>query len=130
MLIKLDHNITSLVKRVYLGLKNFVDNSGQLIVKLDKVLYGIVQNACVWYEHLINVIEKFALRKTKWILNKHIDGLQMTLVVNVENILILAIQKIYTDQIIIMLKQSSNMSSQKRVQMYPILEWGDNNSKI
>ena len=48
VLMKLDHGVISLVKIVLLGLKSFVDNSGQLIVKLDKVLYRCVQSACLY----------------------------------------------------------------------------------
>jgi hypothetical protein len=42
IMMKLDHSITSLAEKMLPEMKGFVGNSGQLFVKLYKVLYGYI----------------------------------------------------------------------------------------
>ena len=87
----LDPLIASLLRRVDGKYEEFVNDDGSIIVKLNKALYGCVQSAKLWYEHLSGTLIQMGFvcnPLDRCVLNKVIDGKQCTICLHVDDILI------------------------------------------
>ena len=54
---RLDRVMTDMLVSAERKYKPYVDDKGCLIVKLDKALYGCVESAALWYEHLAGTLK-------------------------------------------------------------------------
>lgn len=55
---RLDKLVSSVLVRLDDGYKNYLSDKGELVVKLDKALYGCIQSAKLWYLHLKATLEE------------------------------------------------------------------------
>jgi hypothetical protein len=90
-------------------LKPYINGVGKIIVKLQKSLYGCVQSAKIWYEHLRDVLLSFDFIKNEYdncVFNKTVNGAQITVVVYVDDILITCKNKLLVEDVINKFKMS------------------------
>jgi hypothetical protein len=87
----LDPFISAILKRINAKYEEFVNDDGTIIVKLNKALYGCVQSAKLWHDHLSgSLIEMGFVRNPldKCVFNKVIDGKQCTICLHVDDLLV------------------------------------------
>jgi hypothetical protein len=91
VIMELDRTLTEIISKYLPEMKSYESN-GKLLVRLDRALYGCVQSAKLWYDMLTNVLREagFVANPTDpCVLNAIRNGKQITLVVYVDDIMIL-----------------------------------------
>ena len=71
--------------------KNFVNQRGDLIVRLKKALYGLVESAKLWNDLLAKELKQLGFdsnAKDKCVFNKIVNGVQITVLVYVDDLLV------------------------------------------
>ena len=100
IIMELEPMLVSILKKIAPEVIPFVDeSSGKLYVKLDKALYGTLDAAKLWYEKLSGVLKSkgFVQNETDpCVFNKMFDGKQCTILLYVDDLLLLCV----TDQVI------------------------------
>jgi hypothetical protein len=89
MLMRLDETTTSVLKSGLPEVIPFIEG-GTLIVRLDKALYGCVQSAKLWFDKLTGVLKDLGFTANPvdaCVMNKEIQGKQITLTIYVDDIL-------------------------------------------
>ena len=59
---KLDAQLATILSLLDDSYEKYVNEHGELVVKLDKALYGCVQSAKLWYEHLRGTLESMGFK--------------------------------------------------------------------
>ena len=93
VLMELDVTLADIVCKFLPDLLPYSDN-GKLIVRLDKALYGCVQSAKLWYQKLTNTLKGIGFVPNAvdhCVMNKTIDGRQLTVAIYVDDILALSV---------------------------------------
>lgn len=89
---RLDRTISSLLIGISPSYGRYIDNQGCIVVILNKALYGCVESAALWYEHLKGTLERYGFRQNRYdqcIYNRTEPcGHQCTLAVHVDDILV------------------------------------------
>jgi hypothetical protein len=88
---QLDKLQVRLLTEIAPNLKPYVDDEGRMMVKLDKALYGCVQSAKLWYEHLTKTLKDLGFLANVYdpcILNKKVNDVQITVAIYVDDLLI------------------------------------------
>jgi hypothetical protein len=57
VLMRLDPKLAMILTKIRPDYKQFLDKDGTLVVQLDKALYGCVESARLWYDHLRKTLE-------------------------------------------------------------------------
>jgi hypothetical protein len=87
----LDPFISAILKRIDAKYEEFVNEDGTIIVKLNKALYGCVQSAKLWNDHLSGTLEGMGFTRNpldRCVFNKVIDGKQCTICMHVDDLLV------------------------------------------
>jgi hypothetical protein len=75
--------------------QEYVDEKGRLVVQLDKALYGCVESAKMWYEHLTSTLIANGFTANSYdpcIMNKvGLSGYQITVLIHVDDLLITSV---------------------------------------
>jgi len=69
----------------------YICDDGSLIVRLNKALYGCVQSARLWYEHLSGTLKSIGFECNpldKCVFNKVVDDTQCTMCLHVDDLLV------------------------------------------
>jgi hypothetical protein len=85
----LDKIMTGLLLKIKPEYKEFVTSSEEIVMELDKALYGCIQSARLWYDKLRSVLEKNGFKANdidQCVFNKTVNGEQITLIVYVDDI--------------------------------------------
>jgi hypothetical protein len=80
MLCTLDPNLTV-----------YVQDNGEMLVCLDKALYGCIESAKLWYDHLSESLISIGFVCNEYepcLYNKNIDGVQVSLITHVDDLMI------------------------------------------
>jgi hypothetical protein len=56
VLMRLDAKLAMILTKIRPDYVPFLDKDGTLVVQLDKALYGCVESARLWYDHLRNTL--------------------------------------------------------------------------
>jgi len=92
VLMRLDSRTSEVLAQIDPTYKQFQSGNGSTVVKLRKALYGCVQSAKLWYQHLRKALEGlgFAVnRKDACVFNKRgAEGTQITIAVHVDDLFI------------------------------------------
>ena len=91
VLMRLDPVISKIVVKLDPSYKEYVNADGTIIVKLMRALYGSVEASKLWYDLLANVLESDGYVKNSLdpcVFNKSIDGVQCTVMVYVDDLMI------------------------------------------
>jgi hypothetical protein len=103
VLMKLDPTLSTYMTELYPNeYKDKVDVRGTITVKLEKALYGCIESAKLWYEHLSSTIENMGFRRNPkdiCVFNKDFDGKQCTICVHVDDLLITCEREAALDEV-------------------------------
>ena len=89
----LDKDVTVITVNHMPELKPFVRRNGTMIVRLRKALYGLIQSAKLWYENLTAFLKSQGFKENEidnCVMNKVMNGRQVTILIYVDDILVLA----------------------------------------
>jgi hypothetical protein len=91
VLMQLDRMQSQLLVRIDPTYKQYVRSNGSIIVKLKKALYGCIQSALLWYQHISDTLVKYGFDKNpqdECVFNFITQlGKQLTVVVYVDDLL-------------------------------------------
>ena len=80
---------------------------GSMIVRLDRALYGCIESAKLWYEEISSTLQAdgyVANIKDICVFNKVVDGVQCTITLHVDDLMITCVNEVLIDCIISVLK--------------------------
>jgi hypothetical protein len=89
VVIELDPVISTILTEVDPGYKSFMTQEGKLFVKLDKALYGCVESAKLFYEHISRSLTDYGYVRNPYdicVFNKQVYGVQSTVTVHVDDL--------------------------------------------
>jgi hypothetical protein len=84
-----DPVLSAILLQIWPELKEYLTSDGKLLLRLKKALYGCVQSAKLFYEHLRKTLMGMGFKDNpydKCVFNKMIDGKQCTIVVYVDDL--------------------------------------------
>jgi hypothetical protein len=98
VIVKLDPHITKMLVELKPDYRSFVGHNGGLYVELDKAMYGCIESARLWFEHLRKVlVDEFGFTQNIYdqCTFNFIDmsGYQVTIVLHVDDMLITCANK-------------------------------------
>ena len=73
------------------GMSNFLNPDGSVTVEIMKAMYGTVEAGRLWYDHLCATLKKHGFELNpheRCVFNKMVDGVQITIVVYVDDLII------------------------------------------
>jgi len=88
---RLDPLFASLLDCIVSKYGEFINEDGIIIVRLNKALYGCVQSAKLWYEHLSGSLFDMGFECNpldNCVFNKVVDGKQCTICLHVDDLLV------------------------------------------
>jgi hypothetical protein len=62
---KMDRLLSHILIQIDPDIKPFLDERGELVVKLNRALYGCVQSALQWYNEISGFLETIGYRKNR-----------------------------------------------------------------
>jgi hypothetical protein len=106
--VELDHVLAQLMVQIEPSYKEFMvpkkNGKGyKLVMKLNKALYGCVQSARLFYEHLSKTLIDFGFVANEYdqcVLNKMINGYQCTVVLYVDDLKISCVSKEAVEEVV------------------------------
>jgi hypothetical protein len=104
----IDREVTVELIEMYPEFKKFVRKDGTMLVKLKRALYGCVESAKLWHQHISKTLEDFGLEKNP------IDKCVFNLIENGENVLTVCV---YVDDLLI---TATSMEKVKKLQEHLI----------
>jgi len=105
---ELSQELTSVLIELFPSLSKYVDKSGRLLVRILKALYGLVQSAALWYKALTGFLKSLGFVPNSidnCVLNNKSRGKDITVVLYVDDLLILSPRQKEVDWLIGELKR-------------------------
>ena len=99
---RLDATMSGMMIKLDDQYAQYMDNKGNIVVRLDKALYGCVESAALWHEHLSATLESMGYRKNEYevcVFNKVVDGVQCTAAVHVDDLIITSTDQNMIDEL-------------------------------
>jgi hypothetical protein len=129
ILVEIDPMISSILTQLNHEYEPFLDQNGKLLVKLNKALYGTVEAARLWFNTLTKFLNKHGFKSNSLdpcVLNKTVDGIQITIGLFVDDILITSINDNFINQLIRLLTKEykeleSEETKNKIIQAFTLL---------
>ena len=93
VLLTLDQLSAVLLIKIDPSYRQFLNDRGEMVVKLKKALYGCLQSAKLWFELLVKELKAFGYEQNAvdpCVLNRVVDGKQSTLLLHVDDIMVLS----------------------------------------
>jgi hypothetical protein len=90
---ELSKDVTTILVEEMPTLRRFVEPSGKLLAKILKAMYGLIQSAALWYDALTTFLKRIGFIPNSidnCVLNMKHDGRNITIVLYVDDILILS----------------------------------------
>lgn len=90
---EINRDITAVLVEALPNVKKFVTERGTLIVKVVKALYGLVQSAALWHDTLVTFLKSLGFVQNDidpCVMNKKIDDHMITIILYVDDILIMS----------------------------------------
>jgi len=106
--IEIDKNTSQIFAGCDSALRKYIRPSGTIVARLNKALYGCVQSARAWYQHLSGILTDIGFAKNDYdpcVFNKIINGHQVTIACHVDDLLITSQSAAEMDAIIKLLKE-------------------------
>lgn len=100
---RLDKTMTRMLAGIEASYEPFIDDRGSLVVRLDKALYGCVESAALWHEHLSRTLERLGYVRNTYdecVYNGVRDGVQCTVAVHVDDLLITCVDQLRIDELV------------------------------
>ena len=96
VIMELEPMLTTILKKVAPEVSPYVDETGKLLVRLDKALYGCIQSAKLWYNTLTGYLKSLGFEHNAvdpCVMNKVAGGRKCTVVIFVDDILVMSSHK-------------------------------------
>ena len=94
---RLDQLILGIMVKLSPGYAKYTDYRGCIVVRLEKALYGCVESAALWHEHLSDTLKGLGFSKNKheWCVFNRSDskGVQCTIALHVDDLLTLSVHR-------------------------------------
>ena len=93
VLVHLDQLTSALLIKIDPSFQKFLNDKSEMTVKLKKALYGCLQSAKLWFELLVKELMDFGYEQNyvdPCVLNRLVDGKQSTILLHVDDIMILS----------------------------------------
>ena len=91
VLMKMDKLVSSVLVRLDAAYENYLSERGELVVRLDKALYGCIQSAKLWYHHLRATLQGIGFITNpcdECVFNRGVGEEQCTIAIHVDDLLI------------------------------------------
>ena len=88
---RLDATLSGMLVKLDTRYSNFLMSDGTLVVRLKKALYGCVESAKLWYEHISTTLKSYDFKanpQDRCVFNSSAGGVQCTVCVYVDDLLI------------------------------------------
>ena len=105
---RLDRIMTAMLLEIVPAYSAFVEPSGTMVVQLDKALYGCVEAAALWYHNLRSKLIAFGFVENPYdlcVFNKSESGVQITIALHVDDLLITSSSPLHIDKLDAYLKK-------------------------
>ena len=99
---RLDPIMSRLMTDISPEYRRYADNKGCIVVALDKALYGLVESAALWNKNLTNTLVKYGFQQNRYdpcVFNMNIRGVQCTVAIHVDDLLITSIDKLALEEV-------------------------------
>ena len=91
VIMKLDKLMSHILAKIDPSVESYIDENGEIVVKLNKALYGCVQSALQWYKEISSYLVSIGFqinRMDTCVFNKEdINGKQLTIVMHVDDLM-------------------------------------------
>ena len=87
--------------------RKYLREDGSMIVKLTRALYGCVQSAKLWYQDLSSTLKEAGYipnPKDICVFNKVVDGVQCTITLHVDDLMVTSVNESLIDEVMSVLK--------------------------
>jgi hypothetical protein len=111
VLLELDRELARLAVHFMPELKPYLRADGKLICQVTKALYGLIQAALLWYKRLTKKLKEEGFVENgvdPCVMNKMVNGKQVTIVIYVDDLLVLALERESLEWVATMLKKEFN----------------------
>ena len=88
--------------------RQYLRTDGSMVVKLNKALYGCIESAKLWYEELKNTLVSIGYiinPKDICVFNKVVNGVQCTITLHVDDLMITSVNELLIDEVLDILKR-------------------------
>ena len=109
VIMELSPLVASFLAEIDPSVKSFADESGRVLVRLKRALYGCVQSALLWYNKLRSVLVEDGFIQNdydKCVFNKTVDGTQITVAFHVDDLLVTSVLRGLVDGVVAMLEKT------------------------
>ena len=99
---RLDLVVSGLMMRLCNDYARFADERGCIVVRLQKALYGCIESAALWHDNLSATMSELGYEKNKHEeceFNKRKDGIQCTVALHVDDLLITSVSAPLIDEL-------------------------------
>ena len=106
---ELSRLVASFLAQIDPTVKSFADESGRVLVRLKRALYGCVQSALLWYQKLRSVLTEDGFEQNDYdrcVFNKTVDGKQITVAFHVDDLLVTSVLPGLVDGVVAKLEKT------------------------
>jgi histone deacetylase 1/2 len=103
VLMRIDPLMSAIICKLDPSFIPFLSDKGSLVVQLKKALYGCIESAQLWYNHLTTTLMNYGYTINEHdicVMNKEIDGQQITVVIYVDDLMITSTNKSHIDDLL------------------------------
>lgn len=103
VLIELDAFCCRILATIAPEVTKFLDEKGRMVARLNKALYGCVQSARLWFNHLKGVLLELGYVQNDYdmcVFNREVEGKKITVVVYVDDLLCSCVDKRLLDSFV------------------------------
>ena len=100
---RLDPLLSAIIAQLDIVYEKFIEPDGSIVVELDKALYGCVESARLWYDHISTTLTNIGFVKNPHdicVFNLQKDGKQCTVCLHVDDLLITCVNESIIESVI------------------------------
>ena len=113
----LDKVMSDTMIKIDKNYERYRDKKGEITVRLDRALYGCVESALLWYNHISNTLAAIGFEKNKYdqcVYNMLKEGVQCTVVLHVDDLFVTCREKKVIDMVLAELKEKYGETNESR----------------
>ena len=113
----LDRVMSDTMIKVDKNYERYRNKKGEITVRLDRALYGCVESALLWYNHISDTLAAIGFEKNKLdqcVYNMHKEGVQCTIVLHVDDLFVTCRKKEIIDMVLAQLKEKYGETNESR----------------
>lgn len=103
VLVSINPVLSALLVNLDNSYKQFTNDDGSVIVKLDKALYGCIESALLFYKHISGTLLSLGFIKNAYdmcVFNKTVNGKQCTVTIHVDDLKVSCVDKAVLDDLV------------------------------